>query len=859
MGFNRKAVMSGVAVGAILMWSPARAQSSQQNYDISPQPLKYALRSVTRQAGYDLLASSDALRGKSAPALHGLYSVDAAITALLEGSGLNAEIKDRTVYIRGRATPSDAPMNSPADSGEILVTGSRIEGAIRTSPMISVSERNMRDAGQTSLGDVVRSLPQNFSGGQNPGVSAAGQGTGNENINSSSTINLRGIGGDTTLTLVNGHRVAYDGANQSVNIDAIPIDALDRLEIVADGSSAIYGSDAVGGVANLILKRDFEGLTASARVAGATDGGDVQQQYELTTGRKWSNGGFMVAGDVTRSTAIYASQRSYAKTLDGSTTLVPWIHRASAVLAGHQSLGETFSFELDGSYSRLTSAFQSPSDVDASYLVNGDKTRSRETSFAATPKLSARLGAGWTASLSGTYAFDHTLGRTATYEDGAPASNVRYGYDNSVRIVEASAQGPVLTLPAGPIKLALGGGYRSSRLKLDTTPLLVDGSVGHQTSNSERNSYYGFAELNVPVIAPDQNIPAVYRLAINGAVRYEDYPSMASLATPKFGALYAPTADVDFKASWGKSFKTPTLYQQHEVQFATLLPANYAGGSASSTILFRTGGNPDLKPEKATGWSATIDAHPRVLPGLNFEVSAFHINYRNRIVMPISTIAGSLTNPVYQPFLTIDPNVADLTDAIGSALSFGNYTDGPYDPSAVAAIIDDRVHNVARQIIHGVDISGKYEFDFGNWGRLTATAAATYLHSRRQLEPGTSAVTLAGTVFNPPHWRGRTGLSWVREGLTVGSYVTYLGGVDDNRTDPFYHVRGMAPVDLVISYALTSDRAALNGLTFQLSISNIQNVKPAILRNEDAYDPTYDTTNYPAIGRLVGASVSKHF
>src|SRR3546814_6056254 len=83
---------------------------------------------------------------------------------------------------------------------------------------------------------------------------------------------LRGLGPDATLTLINGHRVAYDGAIQGVDISAIPLAALDRIEIVADGSSALYGSDAVAGVANVLLRKDYQGLWTSARIAGTKIG-----------------------------------------------------------------------------------------------------------------------------------------------------------------------------------------------------------------------------------------------------------------------------------------------------------------------------------------------------------------------------------------------------------------------------------------------------------------------------------------------------------------------------------------------------------------------------------------------------------
>src|SRR3546814_5220261 len=77
-------------------------------------------------------------------------------------------------------------------------------------------------------------------------------GLANGNLDSSSQLNLRGLGPDATLTLLNGHRLPYGGAFAGIDISAIPVAAVERLEIVPDGASAQYGSDAVAGVANKI-------------------------------------------------------------------------------------------------------------------------------------------------------------------------------------------------------------------------------------------------------------------------------------------------------------------------------------------------------------------------------------------------------------------------------------------------------------------------------------------------------------------------------------------------------------------------------------------------------------------------------
>src|SRR3546814_2985272 len=99
------------------------------------------------------------------------------------------------------------------DAAEITVTGTRIRGGPATSPTTSITRRDAELLGQTDLGQIIRDLPQNFSGGQNPTITAAGQG-GFANVSGSSAINLRGLGPDASLTLFNGHRVAFDAISQ---------------------------------------------------------------------------------------------------------------------------------------------------------------------------------------------------------------------------------------------------------------------------------------------------------------------------------------------------------------------------------------------------------------------------------------------------------------------------------------------------------------------------------------------------------------------------------------------------------------------------------------------------------------------
>lgn len=270
------------------------------------------------------------------------HLMTAALAAIVAGT-----LPQISFAQEARQTSKDEKAQSPSeDDSGIVVTGSRIRGAAIASDVVTLDQQAIVEAGQIDLGEAIRSLPQNFGGGQNPGV-GSGAGLINNNINSTSGANLRGIGPDATLTLLNGHRLPYDSAFGSVDISAIPLAALDRIEVVPDGASALYGSDAVAGVVNVILRRDFEGVATSAQLGISTDGGYFRQQADIVGGTVWDNGGFLLAYDFARNTNIEARQRSYTNTLLPEATLYPSQRRHAVTFTAYQKLGTDLTFKID--------------------------------------------------------------------------------------------------------------------------------------------------------------------------------------------------------------------------------------------------------------------------------------------------------------------------------------------------------------------------------------------------------------------------------------------------------------------------------------------------------------------------------
>lgn len=152
-----------------------------------------------------------------------------------------------------------APAFAQEAPEEVVVTGSRIKAANleSTSPVTQVTAEDVVSQGVTRIEDLVNQLPQAFAA-QNATVSNGASGT--------ATVNLRGLGSQRTLVLVDGRRMPYGGVtNSAADLNQIPTQMVERVEVLTGGASAVYGSDAVSGVVNFIMKRDFEGVQVTGQ------------------------------------------------------------------------------------------------------------------------------------------------------------------------------------------------------------------------------------------------------------------------------------------------------------------------------------------------------------------------------------------------------------------------------------------------------------------------------------------------------------------------------------------------------------------------------------------------------------------
>ena len=198
------------------------------------------------------------------------------------------------VAAAGAAMPLSAQQNEP-EVEEVIVTGSYIRGSAldAPSPVNVINRESIQAQGASTIWDLIRNLEVNQ--GSDTNVQGALAGTGSQNTGTAS-VNLRNLGGNSTLTLINGKRstpaaVVTASGQESVNLNSIPLVMTERVEVLTDGGSALYGADAVAGVVNIIMRTDFDGLELYADTQGIQEaGGTYEETLSGIWGTDWNNG-----------------------------------------------------------------------------------------------------------------------------------------------------------------------------------------------------------------------------------------------------------------------------------------------------------------------------------------------------------------------------------------------------------------------------------------------------------------------------------------------------------------------------------------------------------------------------------------
>jgi iron complex outermembrane receptor protein len=309
-----------------------------------------ALNLLAEQTELLLIFPYNIAESRSAKAVSGNYSIKEALDLILHDTGLVADFSEKgivriqiannvdktnkkrndmkpqktilasifTMLFSASASAEEVPAENVSNNEvieRIAVTGSHIKRNAMEgpSPLTSLSSEDIAKSGVTDLIGLFTKLPM------------AGQGTfstqGNSSDNTSnggSSVSLRGLGADSTLILVNGRRVSVSPfANNIdtafVDINNIPLAAIKRVDILKDGASATYGSDAVAGVINIILRDDIEGVELSGKVGSTADGGGEETSLSVVWGNSTEKSSHTFALDYFDREEILYGDRSYSK------------------------------------------------------------------------------------------------------------------------------------------------------------------------------------------------------------------------------------------------------------------------------------------------------------------------------------------------------------------------------------------------------------------------------------------------------------------------------------------------------------------------------------------------------------------
>lgn len=295
---------ASATVVALAIFHSAAAYAQVHNFSIRAQSASSGIREFAQQAGIQVTLAGREGEGRSTNAVQGSLEVREALNRLLSGTGLVVRSFDGNVAILG------AEAEQLADSTEVItVTGSRIarpelESAM---PIGVVNMETARRAGSTTAYEAI--LRDVAVGPGNGPFNSAPEGQYDGGM---ATIELRNMGVSRSLTLIDGRRRVSGAASSSaVDINMIPSGMIERIEIVTGGAAAIYGADAVTGAANIITRKDIEGLEISATAGTAQHGGGSKFQVSFAAGTKFSEdrGSISIGGTWVKNDPIYFHQR----------------------------------------------------------------------------------------------------------------------------------------------------------------------------------------------------------------------------------------------------------------------------------------------------------------------------------------------------------------------------------------------------------------------------------------------------------------------------------------------------------------------------------------------------------------------
>jgi iron complex outermembrane receptor protein len=887
----------------------------------------------------------------------------------------------------------------------VEVTGSNIkrvesEGAL---PVQVITREEVQKTGAMSALELIDKLPINQSVGNfNPSI---GEGSG---LVGFSAASLRGLGSNRTLVLVNGKRIApyaLSTANNNTGVDLsqIPLSVIDRVEILKDGASAVYGTDAIAGVINLITRKDYQGFELGGTYLDSEKGGGGNHQAHFVAGfgdlakdkiNAW------VAIDWQEQLSLRAIDRDISKTAflpeiglnNTSGNSIPANITIPGVRGtknpGFPQCLPPFSFQTPGFSAgqcrfdfaavidtippsektnvmgRVTWQFNpshqafleggvyrgkftqviSPTPVSSDFTVNPVELQPGTPFYPASyiaaqggdPTVPVRLSyrglefggrsdkvvvdqyravGGLTGNIVDTW--DYTVDLNYTYNKqvdsyvggylsetnfvplltqgtinpfglntpaavqagmnarvlGDASTNKASNYGASARIT-----GDVWKLPAGPLAMALGTEWRRESLELINAAFLSSGDIigglGAIPSlpKTNRDVWAASAEVSIPIVRT---------LEGNVAVRYDHYSDVGGTTNPKVSLRWQPSREVLMRASYGKGFRAPSLFDLFQPIYRTNtnnsfndpLRCDITESVSDCDLQFNSlrGGNAALKPERSTQYSVGAVWEPawQYTQGLSIAVDYFWIEIKDVITQ--ITADQIFFNPAsFASYSTTVVPAAGYNGATYVVRRPGVDPAFPNLPNSILNVIEPTI-NVGKQGVDGIDIDLRYRLPAAlwptAWGGLNAGINGTYYNHFKLTQPadfsypnfaGQSGVPYGYTQGAIPRWKHYATLDWTYGpwGVTLAeTYQTHYDEPDFLSEDP----NGKRTVG---SYEVWDIQARFNGfknVQLALGVRNLFDRAPPRVGDVGTFITGYDPSYGDPRGRMYYGTISVAF
>jgi iron complex outermembrane receptor protein len=705
---NRIGSMPGASLAlacfviAFAMRAAAADANQTVNFNIPAQSLTTALQAFGVQASRQILFTPKLAAGKQARSVVGELPVETALARLLEGSGLTFRNTNGTLLIvesvaadatQGRSAgaadpPPEAGNETPAAADEIIVTGTRqTSRTVNTSlaPVDIISAADLEKSGNESVRDLIAATTPSAN------VSSSGAGA----SFTIKTLSLRGLSSDQTLVLVNGKRrhdtsiMFINGTTQNgqspADLDLIPTSAIDHIEVLRDGASVQYGSDALAGVVNIILKKDYGG--GASLTGGATAAGDgVKGDALLDQGWSIGNGGTL---------HLSADVSDQGRTIRGG----PYTGRLYPLIDGEpdpreattdryiNKPGQPKVMRYDAAYDLalpLSDRVQLYSFSTAAYRDSNSWLTYRNPASVSNvlavypngyiPRLDlqdvdyqAAVGVKGTAFWDIHWDLSTTYGEDQVNYRESSALNLSYGPASPTNFYIGATDFREWTTNldlnrnfeiglTAPLFAAVGAEYRENHYKIlpGDVASYANGGVGVVSGSQGVTGFppglSGAWSRNNKSAYIDLEQTIARRLDLSAAARYEDYSDFGNTTNEKGSFRFEPIDNYAIRGTVSTGFRAPTLAQEHYASsstigvtvpgFTSVVPYPVQTLPPDSAAARALGATP-LRPEKSRNYSLGVIAQP--IPNLNLSVDAYEIKITDRILLSATLLGGPVS------------------------------------------------------------------------------------------------------------------------------------------------------------------------------------------------------------------------